>query len=85
MRGVVPQMVRAGAETGEVRLMFRPAAVYRNATVVVRAGERELARRRSLIMAPGEMAVIPLKADAVASLGEEDITVSIETEQRREA
>ena len=83
VRGVVPQMLRVGvADADDVRLMFRPDAVYRGASVVVRSGERELVRKKTMILAPGEMAEVTLKAQIAASLGEDDITVSVEGGER---
>lgn len=78
IRGVVPQRLHKDSRE-DVRLMFRPAAVYRNAAVVARCGERELARKKAMIYAPGEMAVLTLKADRLAGL-EGDIVVSMEAE-----
>lgn len=83
VRGVVPQRLRVGDDVGDVRLMFRPDAVYRGASVVVRAGEREIVRKRTVILAPGEMAELTLKAQQTASLGDEDITVSVEGGEKR--
>ena len=82
VRGVVPQKVRFGTDVGDVRLMFRPDAVYRGASVVVRRGGRELVRKQTLILAPGEMAELTLKAQTVSSLCGEDITVSVEGGER---
>ena len=78
MRGVVPQRIRLTGEEREVELMFRPSGVFKNASVVVRSGETEIARKRAAIFTPGEMAVIPLKGEVVAALDGADITVSIE-------
>ena len=79
VRGVVPQRIRLhGDESREVELMFRPSGVFKNASAVVRSGEREIARKRAPIFTPGEMAVIPLKGEVVAALDGTDITVSME-------
>ena len=79
VRGVVPQRIRLhGDESREVELMFRPSGVFKNASAVVRSGEREIARKRAPIFTPGEMAVIPLKGEVVAALDGADITVSME-------
>ena len=83
VRGTVPQLLRVGEDAGDVRLMFRPDAVYRGATVYVRAGEREIAKKKTMILAPGEMAELTLKASVVASLGTGDITVSVEGGERQ--
>ena len=79
VRGVVPQRIRLhGDESREVELMFRPSGVFKNASAVVRSGEKEIARKRAPIFTPGEMAVIPLKGEVVAALDGADITVSME-------
>lgn len=76
VRGTVPQHIRKGANEA-VNLMFRPTAVFRNAACVVRCGKQEIARKKAMIFTPGEMAVIPLKAETVAAL-DGDITVEME-------
>ena len=76
VRGTVPQYIRKGMET-EVDLMWRPSGVFRNATCVVKCGEREIARKKALIFTPGEMAVVKLKPEIVAGL-DDTVTVSIE-------
>ena len=79
VRGVVPQRIRLhGDESREVELMFRPSGVFKNASAVVRSGEKEIARKRVPIFTPGEMAVIPLKGEVLAALDGADITVSME-------
>lgn len=78
VRGVVPQRIRLSGEEREVELMFRPSGVFKNASAVVRSGEKEIARKRAPIFTPGEMAVIPLKGEVVAALDGADITVSME-------
>ena len=76
VRGTVPQRIRQGIGTG-VDLMFRPSAVFRGATCVVKCGDREIARRKAPIFTPGEMAVMTLKPELVAAL-DGPVTVSIE-------
>ena len=76
VRGVVPQLLHPQAGTA-VSLMFRPDRVYRNAVATARCNGRELARRRAPIFTPGEMAVLELKADALAT-ADGDISVSVE-------
>ena len=78
VRGGVPQRIRLTGEEREVELMFRPSGVFKNASAVVRSGEKEIARKRAPIFTPGEMAVIPLKGEVVAALDGADITVSME-------
>ena len=57
--------------------MFRPAAVVRNATAVVSADGRVLARKRAMIFTPGEMVALPVKREQLAGVTG-DITVSLE-------
>ncbi len=76
VRGTVPQFIRKGVEDS-VDLMFRPSGVFRNATCVVKCGEKEIARKKAMIFTPGEMAVVKLKPEIVAGL-DETVTVSIE-------
>ena len=72
-------MIRKGTKD-EIRLMFRPAAVYRNASVVVSCGEQEITRKRAMIFTPGEMAVVPIPAGKLDGLDGE-ITVKMEVRQ----
>ena len=76
VRGTVPQRIRQDVDT-TVDLMFRPSGVFRKATCVVRAGDKELARKKAPIFTPGEMAVVTLKPDVLAGV-RDDITVAIE-------
>ena len=77
VRGVVPQRLHVGQERS-VDLMFRPSNVYRSTSVVVKSGDKEIARKKAPIFTPGEMAVVTLPAATVQALGTDDITVSIE-------
>ena len=76
VRGTVPQFIRKGVNES-VDLMFRPSGVFRNATCVVKCGDKEIARKKAMIFTPGEMAVVKLKPEIVAGL-DETVTVSIE-------
>ena len=77
VRGTVPQRIRAGV-CQDVRLMFRPAGVYRGMCCVVRCGDEIVAKKRAPIFTPGEMVAVPLNAETVAGLSGADLTVSIE-------
>ncbi len=77
VRGVVPQRIHLGGNQA-VDLMFRPSGVFRGASVVVKNGDREIARKKAPIFTPGEMAVVTLKPEVVASLDPQDITVTME-------
>ena len=76
VRGTVPQRIHTGTPH-DVELMFRPSGVFRGMTCVVRCGDEILAKKKAPIFTPGEMAVVPLKADKVAALNG-PVTVSIE-------
>ena len=79
VRGVVPQQIHLrGEDSQSVELMFRPSAVFKNATVVVRSGDKEIVRKKAPIFAPGEMVELTLKPEVVAALDGSDITVTME-------
>lgn len=77
VRGTVPQLLHTDS-TEAVDLMFRPSAVFRKASVVVYAGDREIARKKAPIFTPGEMAVLTLKPSVLATIGSDDLTVVME-------
>ncbi|MBR6624878.1 MAG: FAD-dependent oxidoreductase, partial [Mailhella sp.] len=53
VRGVVPQkLLIPDGEAQTVQIMFRPAGVYKNATVRVMDGDREVARQKKMIFTP---------------------------------
>ena len=77
VRGTVPQRIRRQPD-GDVDLMFRPTAVYRNSAAVVECGGQEILRKKALIYTPGEMAVLTLKASQIPALPGQSITVRME-------
>lgn len=78
VRGAVPQKIRLRAEE-PVTLMFRPSGVFRNASAVVKYGEKELFRRKAMIFTPGEMVSYVLKPELFNGLEDSGtLTVSIE-------
>lgn len=80
VRGAVPQKLHLPAEGETVKpldIMFRPARVFENASVVVRAGGQELLRKKSRILTPGEMAVVTLTENMIQALSTADIIVEI--------
>ena len=77
VRGTVPQMIHRNAEE-DVNLMFRPSAVFRNTSVIVRCGDTEILRKRAMIFTPGEMAVLTLKRDQIRHLAGKELTVEVE-------
>ena len=79
VRGVVPQkLLVPEGEAETVQIMFRPAGVYKNATVRVMDGDREVARLKKLIFTPGEMAELNLKPEVIKGLSGGDVTIQIE-------
>lgn len=81
VRGTVPQII-SRKPNHDVRLMFRPSGVYRNASVVAECGGIEIARKRSVIFTPGEMAELVITRDIFDTLSADNITVRIEGEQK---
>ena len=78
VRGVVPQRLMIPEGEGEpVQVMFRPAAVYENATVVISAGGKEILRQRKRIFTPGEMAELTLKPDTIRQIEGDTVSVDI--------
>ena len=77
VRGTVPQHI--STETDQpVDLMFRPSAVFRNSSVVVECGGRELIRKKAMIYTPGEMALVTLKPEMLRDLAADTLTVRME-------
>ena len=66
VRYTVPQMIRPLDMEDTLTVRFRVANVYKNASVVVKAGGKELVRRKKQIMAPGEMEQVVLKKSDLA-------------------
>ena len=77
VRGTVPQSIRRDIEK-PVTLMFRPTDVYRNSSVIVESGSRILARKKSMIFTPGEMARITIPPELIRNLENATVTVRIE-------
>ena len=77
VRGTVPQTVRRDCGQ-DISLMFRPADVYRNSTVVIRSGDEVLQKKKAMIFTPGEMVSVQVKADQLRELSTDTLTVSIE-------
>ena len=79
VRGVVPQRLMIPNDDAQpVQLMFRPAAVYENATLRVLDGEREVLRQKKRILTPGEMAEIVLKPEQIKALSGDTLSVCVE-------
>ena len=78
---LVPQLV-SREPLQPVRLMFRPRNVYRNARIIVEAGEQRLYEKKAMILAPGEMVNVVLPVEKLSALkNAESLTVRIEVSQ----
>lgn len=75
VRYTVPQKLYT--EGGDVKLFFRVADIYNNVTVRVTDGDTVLLERKRKKVAPGEMESITLKADVLAKIGGDSITVTL--------
>ena len=80
VRGTVPQKIRRDADE-DIDLMFRPSAVFRNASAVAESNGQVISRKKAMIFTPGEMAVLTLKAQDIALIPGETLTVRIDTEE----
>ncbi len=79
VRGLVPQSICVGRMEDEVPLMFRPAAVFRDAAVVVRVDGEEVTRKRHRILTPGEMVKVVLPKTLLAQHAQGlELTVEVE-------
>ena len=81
VRGTVPQKISASPQE-DIPLMFRPSAVFRNASAVVECGGKEILRKKAMIYTPGEMAVLTLKKEMFGGLSGSVITVRMEGEKQ---
>ncbi|MBP5404889.1 MAG: FAD-dependent oxidoreductase [Clostridia bacterium] len=72
VRYVLPQRVHKGE--GKVRLYFRVNKVYRGKSVVVRSGDELLKRKKTMVLAPGEMQQIEIEKSLIKG----DISVALE-------
>jgi sarcosine oxidase subunit alpha len=78
VRGTVPQRVHVAKLTDELALMFRPSAVFRDASVVVRVDGAELLRKKQRILTPGEMVMLRVpKAALERSAQGRELTVEV--------
>lgn len=78
VNAIVPQKISA-APAQDVRMMFRPRAVYKNAKIIASVGDQVLYSKKSRILAPGEMVNFTLSHDTLSSLDiNEPLTVMIE-------
>lgn len=78
VNAIVPQLISAAPEQ-DVRVMFRPRAVYKNAKITASVGDKTLYSKKSKILAPGEMVNFTLSKDELSAADPElPLTVMIE-------
>ncbi|MBE6786200.1 MAG: FAD-binding protein [Ruminococcaceae bacterium] len=77
VRYVVPQNINRSTDR-DVKIYFRVADVYRDATVLVTSGDKVLYRKKKRKLAPGEMENVTVKLDDIATLEANEITVKLE-------
>lgn len=78
VRGVVPQTLCVERMQGEVSLMFRPAAVFRDAAVSIQVDGQEVARKKHRILTPGEMVRMTVrKEQLLPHAGGRKLTVEV--------
>lgn len=72
----VPQKIRKGTESAEI--FFRVRQIFKDSAIVVKAGEKQIARFKREHMAPGEMEKITLPKVLLDKIDSNEITVSVE-------
>lgn len=65
VNAIVPQKISSAPEK-DVRVMFRPRAVYKKSHVIASIGDQVLFSKKERILAPGEMVTIKLSAEDIA-------------------
>ena len=79
VRGLVPQTVCAVRVADALPLMFRPAAVFKDAAAVVRIDGEEVLRKRFRILTPGEMVRLVVPKEVLERhAGAGELTVGVE-------
>ena len=72
----VPQKIRKGTESAEI--FFRVRQIFKDSAIVVKDGEKQIARFKREHMAPGEMEKITLPKVLLDKIDSNKITVSVE-------
>ena len=72
----VPQKIRKGTESAEI--FFRVRQIFKDSAIVVKDGEKQIARFKREHMAPGEMEKITLPKVLLDKIESNEITVSVE-------
>lgn len=72
IRYALPQIIKG--KSGRVKVFFRTDNVYKNTVLKVMCSGKELYRRKSVIMSPGEMASVVLNKEDIKG----DLTITLE-------
>ena len=75
VRYTVPQYIKGSSDA---TVYFRVGDVYRNATLVVKDGEKVVFSKKKQKFAPGEMESITLKGDVLKALEGDTLNFSLE-------
>ena len=73
---VVPQLIDKNAD-GNVKLYFRVSNTFKDCTIKVTCGDKEILSKKKMVAVPGEMETIILTKDKISSL-DQDLTVWLE-------
>ena len=77
VRYTVPSQIHPADLLTDVHIRFRVTGVFKDCTIVIKAGDTELVRRKNRILVPSEMLDIIIKKEKLADITE-DITAEIE-------
>ena len=71
VRYTVPNKIRVGKISEDIHLRFRVGGVYKDKSLVVRSGDKELLRRKTRVLIPSEMQDVLIKKDIINSVSED--------------
>ncbi len=77
VRYTVPAEIHTSELLGDVHIRFRVTGVFKDRSIVIKAGDEELIRRKSRILVPSEMLDIIIKKEKLEGVNC-DITAAIE-------
>lgn len=77
VNAAVPQRIHSGRSEGTVRITFRPRKTLKGAYICADADGRNILRRRSMILAPGEMVTLDIKNELIPA-GTVELTLRLE-------
>jgi len=77
VRYTVPYKINVDSADELTHIRFRVSGVYKNTSIVIKSGEKELMRKKSMILVPSEMVDLVLKKSKLEE-ADEAITIFIE-------